>query len=279
MPNIVREFRYALRGFRKNPILAVAALLSLALGIGAKTAIFSLTDQVLLRVWRSRNLTTLVLFSARGGRAVSSRPTTTTPTPPVSPVCDFRDRAPALAGVIARFPMSAQPERRRPHRTGAGGPGVGGTYFGVLGAGMVLGRPLTPDDDRRGSPNEVAVLSYVFWKNRFARRPRCSIKPFAQWPGGEHRRVAQPGSRASARVKPSTLPPHYAAATAVVNVRWHSEPAPGYWLNIFARLRPGMPAPADRVGAECLLAPILKRKPAILRAPRKNTGRDFAARH
>jgi putative ABC transport system permease protein len=69
MPSIVQEFRYALRGFRKSPVLAGAALLSLALGIGANTAIFSLTDQVLLRSLPVREPGNLVLFSALGRKS------------------------------------------------------------------------------------------------------------------------------------------------------------------------------------------------------------------
>jgi putative ABC transport system permease protein len=106
MPNISQEFLYAPRGFRRSPVLAGAALLSLALGIGANTAIFSLTDQVLLRSLPVKDPGQLVLFSAEGrksGFVESNYDDQYAFSYPM--YCDFRDRAPALAGVGARFPM------------------------------------------------------------------------------------------------------------------------------------------------------------------------------
>src|ERR1700712_1035880 len=106
MVALFQDLRYALRGFLKTPVLTAAALLSLALGIGANTAIFSLTDRVLLRTLPAKNPEQLVLFSSPGPRTGSVATSYSDEVAFSYPMyCDFRDRAPALQGVLARFPM------------------------------------------------------------------------------------------------------------------------------------------------------------------------------
>jgi predicted permease len=258
MPNIFQELRYALRGFRKSPLLAGAALISLALGIGANTAIFSLTDQVLLRSLPVKDPSQLVLFSATGpkrGWVESNYDDNFSFTYPM--YCDFRDRAPALAGVVARFPMrfsmswGDQTELVQ-------GELVSGTYFGVLGVRTVLGRGLTPDDDRLGNPNEVVVLSYNIWKNKFALGPavlnqtvRLNGRPLTVVG------VAEPGFKGVAAGEagdvfvPITLQPRMTQMFDGLADRR------GYWLNIFARLKPGMPRPQAEAILNAFWRPIL----------------------
>ena len=247
---MLQELRYALRGFRKNPVLAAAALLSLALGIGANTAIFSLTDQVLLRSLPVRNPERLVLFSSQephSGFVETSYDDQFAFSYPM--YCDFRDRAPALAGVLARFPMRLSMASGEETDL-VQGDLVSGTYFGVLGVRTVLGRSLTPEDDRLGNPSEVAVLSYNFWKNRFALSPavlnqtvRLNGQPMTIVG------VAQPGFKgvgageAADVFIPLTLQPRMSRMFNGLPERR------GYWLNIFARLKPG----TSRKQAEAML--------------------------
>jgi len=132
MPNLLQEMRYALRGFRQSPVLAGAALLSPALGIGANTAIFSLTDQVLLRSLPVRQVGQLVLFSAEGRKSGFVETNYDDKYAFSYPLyCDFRERAPGLAGVLARFPlrlsMSAGDRTELVQ-----GDLVSGTFFNVL---------------------------------------------------------------------------------------------------------------------------------------------------
>src|SRR5579862_7900306 len=131
MRSVIQEILYALRGFRKSPVLTAAALLSLALGIGANTAIFSLTDQLLVRRLPVRDPQQLVLFNAEGRKSGFIETNYDDGYAFSYPMyCDFRDRAPALQGVLARFPlrmsMSAGDRTELVQ-----GDLVSGTYFGV----------------------------------------------------------------------------------------------------------------------------------------------------
>ena len=221
--------------------MAGAALLSLALGIGANTAIFSLTDQILLRSLPVKDPGQIVLFSA-GGRKSGFVETNYDDRYAFSyPMYrDFHDRAPALAGVVARFPMRLSMSAG--DRTElVQGDLVSGTYFGVLGVGTVLGRPLVPEDDRLGSPNEVVVLSYDLWKRRFGMAPSVLNQPM-RLNGNTFTivGVAQAGFKGIAEGEssdvfvPITLQPRLTRLFDGLQQRR------GYWLNIFARLKPGV---------------------------------------
>ena len=280
MSNILHELRYALRGFRKSPVLLGAALLSLALGIGANTAIFSLTDQVLLRALPVKDPGQLVLFSAEGRKNGFIETNYDDQYAFSYPMyCDFRDRAPAVAGVVARFPMRLSMSSG--DRTElVQGDLVSGTYFGVLGVGTVLGRPLTPADDRLGSPNEVAVLSYDLWKNRFAMAPsvlnqtlRLNGRTFTIVG------VAQPGFKGIAAGEsadlfvPITLQPRLTQMfDGLPNRR-------GYWLNIFARLQPGVSRQQAESAVNVFWRPILEEEARNTPRASQKYRAEFVARH
>ena len=165
------DLRYTFRSFRKNSGFTAIAVLSLALGIGANTAVFSLLDQVILRSLPVRDPGQLVLFTANGPRRGSVNTNyddTFTFSYPM--YLDFRDRAPDLSGAIAWFPiaaslsMSGQTERVSANL-------VSGNFFEVLGTGMSIGRPIVPDDTRAIGTNPIVVLSHGFWRQRFGGDP------------------------------------------------------------------------------------------------------------
>src|SRR5579872_4995980 len=160
---MVQDFRYALRNLWRSPLFSLVALLSLALGIGANSAIFTIADQVLLRMLPVAHARDLVVFTSDGpqtglvwGGNRFSYPM----------YVDFRDHSPMLAGVAARFntPMNVVIGN---HSEQAHSELVSGTYFGTLGLRMALGRPLGPDDDRTPGAHPVTVLTYDFWQAHF----------------------------------------------------------------------------------------------------------------
>ncbi len=280
MRDFLQELRYALRGFLKNPVLAAAALLSLALGIGANTAIFSLMDQILLRSLPVKDAAKLVLFSAPGPRSGFMDTNYGDEVSFSYPMyCDFRDRAPALAGVLARYPARLSMSWAQQTEL-VDGDLVSGNYFDVLGVGTVIGRPLTSEDDRVGTPNEVAVLSYQFWKNRFGASPsvlnqtlRLNGRPFTVVG------VAQPGfpgvgvGEAPAVFVPITTQPRLMKGFD------GSADRRAYWLNIFGRLAAGTP----RAQAESLLnqfwRPVLEQEAKDHIAASAKFRERFTARH
>jgi predicted permease len=163
-----RDFRYALRTLRRSRGFAAVAALTLAMGIGANTAIFTLLDQVLLRLLPVKNPQQLVLLTMRGrhygnnwgGNAIS-----------YPMYRDFQDHNEVFSGMFCRFPQpvsmtyGGQAERTQ-------GELVSGTYFSVLGVGTVLGRAIGPEDDRVPDGHPVVVLGYGYWKQRFGGDPQ-----------------------------------------------------------------------------------------------------------
>src|SRR6202049_4130936 len=165
------DLRYALRGLRKSPMFTIVALLSLGLGIGANTAIFSLMDQALLRSLAVKHPEQMVLFSAKGPRNGMINTSYGDVYAFSYPMYrDFRDQNPVFSGVLARFPisfsMSWHDQTERIY-----GDLVSGNYFDVLGVHAAIGRTFTPEDDRKPAAEPVVVLSYGYWKRRFGADP------------------------------------------------------------------------------------------------------------
>ncbi|MGA7411225.1 MAG: ABC transporter permease [Bryobacteraceae bacterium] len=161
--NIWNDLRYALRTFRKAPLFTGVAVLSLGLGIGANTAIFSLLDQILLRLLPVKNPQELVLLTMRGPHYGSNWGGNAISYPMYK---DFKDNNQVFTDMFCRFPFPAS--------LGYGGKTdrvnvelVSGSYFPVLGIGATIGRTISPDDDRTPGGHPLVVLSYDFWQSRF----------------------------------------------------------------------------------------------------------------
>src|SRR5882762_2243667 len=133
------DLRHVLRTLLNTPAFTIVVVLTLALGIGANTAIFSLTDQILLRLLPVQHPEQLVVFDNPGTFAGRTFNNNTFSYPMYR---DFRDRNSVFSGVIARFPapltlmMTGQSER-------VSGELVSGNYFDVLGVHAIVGRTLT----------------------------------------------------------------------------------------------------------------------------------------
>jgi putative ABC transport system permease protein len=158
MPDaLLQDLRYALRALRSSPAFAAVAILSLALGIGANTAIFSLIDSVILKTLPVRHPEQLVQVTM-GKSAYYTNPIWE----------QVRDRQDVFSSVFAfgggRFNLAASGEARY-----ATGRYVAGQFFDALGLNPLLGRTFAPADDKRGCPG-TAVLSYGFWQTEYASR-------------------------------------------------------------------------------------------------------------
>src|ERR1700738_1236779 len=159
---LLQDLRYAVRLLAKNPGFALIAVLTLALGIGANTAIFSVTDAVMLKLLPARNPEQLVYFrllSPAEHGSVFSR----------SEFDQFRKLSRSFSGMFA-----ADTVRVIVNVDGradvVSGQCVSGNFYSVLGVNTILGRTLAPDDEQPGKP-AVAVISYDFWKQKFALDP------------------------------------------------------------------------------------------------------------
>jgi predicted permease len=167
MQALWRDIRHTARALSKAPGFTLVVVVTLALGIGANTAIFSLMDQVLLRSLPVRDPSNLILLDGPGafqGRTFNAQ------TFSYPMYTDFRDQNQVFSGVLARFPTAmtigwhGQSERVQ-------GDLVSGNYFDVLGVQPAIGRVLSVADDRVPGAHPVAVLAYGYWVRRFASDP------------------------------------------------------------------------------------------------------------
>lgn len=160
----MRDLRYALRVLRRSPLFTAVAVLSLALGIGANAAIFTLIDQLILQELPVKHPEQLVLLTARGKHYGSNQGPNALSYPMY---VDFRDKNQVFSGMFARrattFSMATEGKTEL-----ASGEFVTGNYFTVLGVGAAVGRVLTASDDLIQGANPYAVLSYRYWKTRFS---------------------------------------------------------------------------------------------------------------
>jgi len=168
-----QDLRYALRQLRKSPGFTLVAVITLALGIGANTAVFSVMDAVLLRMLPVRDPQRLYYLQiASGNQPPGASNTGNSDTSFSEPVFEaLRQRTDVLDDVIAFAPLGVGKVAVRygdaPEE--AEGDEVSGNFFSGLSAGILHGRGFSLKDEKDHSP--VAVISYDYWTRRFARNP------------------------------------------------------------------------------------------------------------
>jgi predicted permease len=162
--DFVHDLRFSARSILRSPSLTAAAVLSLALGIGATTALYSLIDQVVLRALPVDHPERLVLFNWNGEQLAETLGTDNLMS---YPICrDLQQQKQFFDGVFCRaattinFSTGGEPRLTAAEL-------VSGTYFSVLGVSPALGRLLMIDDDQVPGSSPVVVLSYDFWQNQF----------------------------------------------------------------------------------------------------------------
>ncbi|MEP7116154.1 MAG: ABC transporter permease, partial [Acidobacteriota bacterium] len=233
------DLRLALRGLRRSPLFAVVAVCSLALGIGANTAIYTLIDQILLRKLPVRAPDELVMLYQQGPHAGSNMGPRMHSYPMYR---ELQQRAEPLAEVLARraidtsVSVDGQTERLVAEM-------VSGNYFSMLGVPPALGRVFSSqEDDRVYQGHPVVVLSYDYWVRRFSRDPSVLGKKIlvnnypmtivgvsaAGFAGLDPTR--SPQIRVPILMKPVVVPEW-------VWVKMDDERT--RWVQLFARLKPG----------------------------------------
>ena len=172
MTGIIHDIRYALRQLRKSPGFTLTAVLVLALGIGANTAIYTLLDQALLRRLPVKEANRLVLFRFSGSETGSTHSRGDTQIYFSYPMYrDLRDHNTVLSGLIATdFAQVGVQWHNQPELADA--ELVSGNYFDTLGVQPALGRLVVPSDDLVQNANPVVVLSFNYWRGRFGLDPR-----------------------------------------------------------------------------------------------------------
>ena len=239
LETLFRDVMYSFRTLARTPGFTAIAVLTLALGIGANTAIFTLLDQVLLRLLPVKDPQRLVLLTMRGHHYGSNWGGNAISHPMFR---DFRAHNTVFSDMFCRFPIAGsltvngQSERASLEL-------VSGTYFSSLGVGPALGRILTEEDDRIPSGHPYVVLSYDFWKSRFAGDPAIVGKTlllnnYQMTVVG----VAQAGfDGVELGFSPKLFVPIMMAAQILVgNPEDMLKARRNRWVNAFGRLKPGV---------------------------------------
>jgi len=258
LESLWRAVRYGARQLRRNPLFTTFAVLSLALGIGANTAVFTLLDQLVLRLVPVKDPQRLVMIWSTGPHLGNNRPPRAASYPMYE---DFQRQAVAFESVFCRFytpvaigidgvtePVNAEL--------------VSGNYFQVLGVRPAAGRVFSPEaDDRfyRGHP--VVVLSHRYWLERFGVNGRAVGRKILvnNYPM-EVVGVAAPGFTG---IDPSTSPDVW------VPIQMAPLTTPGrddlgnrrsQWIQMFARLKPGFTVESARASLQPLFRQILQQE-------------------
>lgn len=239
MTNLLADLRYALRTLKRSPLFATVAILSLALGIGANTAIFTLIDQILLRRLPIREPEQLVMLYQRGDHNGSNMGDRMHSYPIYQ---DYQKKAAPFEEVICRRLVSAsvsvdnQTERVQAEM-------VSGNYFSMLGVRAAIGRVFSSqEDDRVYQGHPVAVLSYDYWVNRFARDPNVIGKKILV--NNYPMTVVGVSAAGFAGMDPTRSPqirvPMLMKTTMVPEWTWvEMSDRRTRWVQVFARLKPG----------------------------------------
>ena len=228
--------RFALRTLFKTPFVTVVAILSLALGIGANTAIFSLFNQLLLRPLPVPEPDRLVNLGAPGPKPGSNSCGQAGDCTVVFSYPMFRDleRLQTVFTGIAAHDVFEANLAARGQTLHAEGLYVSGSYFPVLGVKPAIGRLLGPDDDKEDSRSQVVVLSHAYWQTRFSLDPAVVGQPLIV--NGETKTIVGVVERGFDGTTIGLKPKVYAPIT----MRRNADDRRSYWAYLFARLKPGV---------------------------------------
>jgi predicted permease len=236
LDDFVRDTRFALRTLRRSPGFALTAIVTLALGIGVNSGMFSLLNGVLLRPAYARPDEVVEVYSRRtgpeGGYRSFSYPN----------YLDIREGTTDIFADLAAFStvLVGLDVGEGPRRTLASA--VTANYFPIFGLPLALGRPFTEEEERPGNDIRVAVISHSLWEQRGAdptilgRPVRVNGLPFTVIG------VAQRGFTGTSIPGPDVWMPlgaQYAAGTEGVPAVGPSDPREAHELTVVGRLRPG----------------------------------------
>jgi predicted permease len=256
MGSLVPNLRFAFRAIRRSPLFTSVAILSLGLGIGANTAIFSLMDQLMLRRLPVKDPQQLVMLYQEGNHNGNNMGSRMHSYPMYQ---DFQKKAAPFSEVLSRRLISTsvsvdnQTERVDAEL-------VSGNYFTMLGVRPAAGRLFnSQEDDRVYMGHPVAVLSYDYWVNRFARDPRVVGKKILvnNYPMTIVGVSAQGFSGLDPAVSTQIRVPILMESATMPEWNWFQmDDRRTRWVQVFARLKPGYTPESARAPLQMLFRQI-----------------------
>jgi len=243
MSTLLQDLRYGMRGLLRSPVFTCVSVLSLALGIGANTAIFSLTDQILLRTLPVPDPQQLVVLRSPGpqnGHCWSDIDNCAQSfSYPMYKA--LREQAPFFSGLLAyrgiEINVSGHGATQSAH-----GVLVSGNYFQTLEIQPALGRVLTANDEAAPGANTVAVLSYGYWSRQFGADPSIVNQPLVV--NGVPLTVLGVARTGFGGIQIGEAPDIFIPLTMksqMMPTEGHRlEARDDFWLSVVGRLRPGI---------------------------------------
>jgi predicted permease len=234
MENLIKDIRYGVRMLMKNPGVTLVAMITLALGIGANTAIFSGVSAFLMRPLNVPNADELI----RPLEIAEDRGTTDEMSYP--DYLEYRNQSTSFTGLAAEDMLSAAVDAENQSDV-IWGQVVSANYFDVLQVKPILGRTFLPDEDKTPGANAVVVLSHSFWQRRMAADPNIVGK------------TVQLNNRAYEVI--GVAPQNFAGTKFALSLDFWTPMSmaeelrrnPGllaergsHWMNVIGRLKPGV---------------------------------------
>jgi predicted permease len=252
----VNDLRLAVRGLRRSPLFAIVAILSLGLGIGANTAIFTLIDQILLRKLPVKDPDALVMLYQEGPHNGSNMGSRMHSYPLYQ---QLQQRAEPLAEVLCRRLMATsvaidnQTERLDAEM-------VSGNFFTMLGVQPAIGRVFTSqDDDQVHGGHPVVVLGHEYWTRRFNRDPGVLGKKILV--NNYPMTIVGVSAAGFAGLDPTNAPqirvPIQMKPVLAPEWNWfYMDSERTRWVQVFARLKPGWTIESARAPLQGLFSQI-----------------------
>ena len=272
---MLKDLAYAVRGLRNAPNFTAIAVISIALGIGATTTLFTLADAALFQPLAAVDPDELVAFRLPNAAPIGMTHGTTSITFSYPMYRAIRDRSEVFSGVLGRsrtqvsLTHGGNSERVRAEV-------VSGNYFEVLGIKPIAGRLFTPEDDGAPSGHPVVVLSHGFWVSRFAADRKLIGSSIAlnglpmtvlgvappQFHGVEFT------SRSDLFIPMAMTPVFFTDGDRLPDSQ-------RYWVNIVARVKPGISVQSAQAATNVLFRQLLRQDELKFNADVSQEGRKY----
>ena len=258
--SIMRALKLAFRTLFRTPFVTIVAILSLALGIGANAAIYSMFDQMLLQPLPAREPAQLVNLSAPGPKPGSQSCSQAGGCDEVFSYAMYRDlekKQTVFAGMAGHVAFGANMVLRQQPTTGIAMM-VTGSYFPVLGLNPAAGRLFTQSDDEKIGANFVVVLSYAFWQSKFGGDAGAIGEQITV--NGQSMTIIGVAPQGFDGTTLGALPKIFVPVSMceLMEPGWKGfENRQSYWLYVFARLKPNERIDQAKVGINALYHPIV----------------------
>jgi predicted permease len=275
----MREIRLTIRSLFRTPLYTLTAVVSLALGIGATTAIFSMLDQVLLRTLPVRDPGQLAFLYHPG--PVQGSQSTSEPGGSAFSYPMFRElqaQQTAFTGLAGSYEVAASAAyNNAPGNTRA--LLVSGNYFQLLGVGPAMGRVFDENDDREPGAHPLVVLSHAYWTSRFGADPSMLNRTMVV--NGRGMTIVGVAQKGFSGEMPGTVPNLFVPITMKKEMTpdWDAlKDRRDYWVTLFGRLKPGTTPEQATTAINITYQPQLQQDLSLATNPSAEFRKRFAAK-